>query len=369
MNSTVKKTTPEGGKSFGIKNTNAAKGLAICLMLLYHLFGAVESASNPECTYLLLNKESVHFIAGFGNICVSVFVFLTSFGISKGIFADENMTLKQAYNKAAKRFWKLMVSFFIFYVSVQAVWFWCFDYSSLYGHGWEGLMKMLIDSVGLANLFGTPVLNMTWWYMTLAYALIFAVPALAFLVRKTGPAILIASFFVPFIFLPGGNPVYGDFGRYFTVCMTAIVVSYTGFCDKFMEWELNGALKWLLGILLMVIAVILRQNPYVQDRLLWALDAPLSLVTVLFGGALLGSVPVVSNVFSFIGKHSMHIFFVHTFFYLILWRNFIFGFRYAALIFVMLLLVSLAYAVVLYYVKEGVRKLAGLIGKRIRKQS
>ena len=51
----------------------------------------------------------------------------------------------------------------------------------------------------------------------------------------------------------------------------------------------------------------------------------------------------------------MNIYFVHTFFYMAIYQEFIYSFRYAGLIFAVLLICSLAYSMVL----EGIKKRIG----------
>lgn len=347
---------------FTKKNTDSAKGVAILFMLFYHLFTNEAYVGTPAKIPAAPFDTVFFMIARFGNICVSVFVFLTAFGISKGIFEEAGLTLKDAYNKAAGRFGKLMLNFFIFYVSVQAVWFWCFDYSSLYDRSLRGVVSVLLDATGLSDFFGTPTLNMTWWYMTIAYSLIFVIPALAFLVKKTGPAIMLAAVFIPYIFLPD-NAAYGEFARYFPVCMAGIVTAYTNLLDKILLNKLPLWLKWLIGIFILAATVVLRQNPFVYEYLYMVIDTLAAFAVVIFGGLLLDTVPIIKNVLEFIGKNSMHIFFVHTFFYLILWRDFVYSFKYPILIFLVLLALSLGYSVILTLIKKAV---AGLY-KKIRR--
>ncbi|MCD8067433.1 MAG: hypothetical protein LUE87_00795, partial [Lachnospiraceae bacterium] len=68
---------------------------------------------------------------------------------------------------------------------------------------------------------------------------------------------------------------------------------------------------------------------------------------------LLYSVPVLGRVLGVIGRYSMNIYMVHTFFYMILWQKYIYQFRYAALIVLALLMVSFVYSVVLECLKKA----------------
>ena len=65
-------------------HSNMAKGLAILLLLAYHLFENEELITSMEVNYTPFSLEGFLCFSGFGNICVSMFVFLTAFGIARG---------------------------------------------------------------------------------------------------------------------------------------------------------------------------------------------------------------------------------------------------------------------------------------------
>ncbi len=169
-------------------HSNMAKGLAILLLLAYHLFENEELITSMEVNYTPFSLEGFLCFSGFGNICVSMFVFLTAFGIARGLegqWSPEGLCWKSAYGQAARRFLRLMLNFTILYASVSLLWWYKFDYQSLYGAGKQGVLPLLTDALGLSMFFGTPTLNDTWWYMEIAYLLIFLVPLLA---RLADPA-------------------------------------------------------------------------------------------------------------------------------------------------------------------------------------
>lgn len=60
----------------------------------------------------------------------------------------------------------------------------------------------------------------------------------------------------------------------------------------------------------------------------------------------------VENVFSFLGRHSMNMYLIHTFIYSYFGREFIYGFRYPLLIFCSLLAFSLLISLILEFVKN-----------------
>lgn len=342
-------------KTFTRERSLAAKGLAILLMLVYHLFENEKLVTSMGVIYNPFSLQSFLTFTGFGNVCVSVFVFLTAYGISTGLFAQkETFSLAQAYRQAGKRFVILMVNFAVLYLSVNLLWWNKFDYQSLYGVNKQGFLYMLTDAAGLSMFFDTPCLNLTWWYMEIAYILIFLVPVLAWVVKKLGYPTLLLVCFVPYIvvFQP-------DVERYLFVAVFGVCAAYGHWLDKLLNLKMHVALQWLLGIAGFVLCVLIRQNYVVHEYYIQLVDAPMALFLVYLGAVLIGSVPVLGKVITFIGKHSMNIYLVHTFFYMALWQKYIYYFKYAGITFLLLLVSCLLYSVVLELIKRvtGLKKL------------
>lgn len=341
----------ERQEAFEKSDTMLVKGAAILLLLFYHLFESQELLVSMEVNYQPFSQETFLMLSGFGNICVAIFVFLSAYGITKGLMSREAMgalSLTDTLKDAGKRCLRLIGNFAVMYASVNLLWFSRFDYTKLYGEGWQGGMFALMDMLGLAQLLDTPTLNMTWWYMELAILIIFLVPILYPPVKKAG-----RYFIVPALLLPSVVQLNGDVQRYFFVMLFGMLAASEGWMEK--PSPCKGKLLWELpvGIVLMTAAVLIRQNYMVHTYFLWIVDAPIALFVCRFVKTFFGRIPRVSGLLRFLGRHSMNIFFVHTFFYMSLFRGFIYSFRYAGLIFVVLLVVSLAYSVVLETVKKG----------------
>ena len=333
-------------REFTKKDTAIAKGLAVLLLLFYHLFHEEQMLLEMQVDYRPMSKEIFLMAAGFGNICVAVFVMITAYGITKSILDVPEMSFKTAYVQAWGRFRKLLIGFGILYLSVVLVWSRQFDLQSLYGKGKQGVILLLSDGLGFAEIFGTPTLNQTWWYMSLAYAFIFLIPALAFCVRKTGPVLLAAAFFLPMVV-----ELNYDMNRYLFVAVMGVCAAYGNWFEKVFQLRLHVVWKWCIGLAGLVLCILVRQNAVVRDYFLNYADAPIAFFLICFAVMLPGSVPGIRQLLGFVGKHSMNIYLVHTFFYLIIYRDFVYGFRYAGLIFAVLAVLSLGYAAALDVLK------------------
>lgn len=342
-------------KQFTKNHSNMAKGLAILLLLFYHLFENEELIVSLEVNHAPFSRQGFLLFSGFGNICVSVFVFLTAFGISTGLFSQketlsEDLFWKKAYSQAAKRFLRLMLNFAILYGSVNLLWWYKFDYPSLYGADKQGALLMLTDGLGLSMFFGTPTLNNTWWYMEIAYILIFLVPLLTWLTEKIGYPILLIAFF-----LPHALTVEPDLERYLFVAVFGVCAAYGKWPERLLNRKLHPVFQWLAGIIGFVLCVLIRQNYAVHEYYIQLVDAPIALFLVYVAAALLGSLPVLGKALAFVGKYSMNIYLVHTFFYQILWRQIIYQFKYAGITFLLLLASCILYSVLLETVKKIAR--------------
>lgn len=336
---------------FTKRDTLVVKGIAILLMLFYHLFESRELLETLNVDHRPFSQDTFLMLSGFGNICVAVFVFLSAYGITRGLSAEETegaYHLASSLQKAWKRCLKLIGSFALMYISVNLLWFSYFDYGKLYGSGWQGGMLGLLDMLGLANVFDTPTLNMTWWYMETALVIIFLIPLIYPAVKKAGRYLLL-----PALLLPSVIQMDGDMARYYLVMLLGAVAACEGWFEKLFAWKLKKCWKALLGLLLLVLAVLVRQNFMVHSYFLWILDGPIALLLCWFASQLLAGIPGLSHILAFLGRYSMNMFFVHTFFYMSLFRGFIYSFQYAGLIFLVLTGVSLIYSIVLELVKSG----------------
>lgn len=334
---------------FEKKDTLVVKGLAILLMLFYHLFEDAYAVEQLQVIYAPVPKNIFLMLSGYGNICVAVFVFLTAYGITKGCkAAGENIVFLDRMKQAFRRFCRLIANFVLMYLSVNLVWHSYFDYRKLYGEGLQGGIQALIDLFGFAQFLGTPTLNMTWWYMELAILFIFLVPVLYLVVRKTGVYSLMLGFL-----LPMAITMNEDVQRYFLVALLGVVAAEQQWFEKLFARKLHLAVKLVIGVLLIAVSIPLRQNYLVHTYFLWILDGPVALLLCWFGGEILSRIPGVSHLLAFFGKYSMNMFFVHTFLYLAIHRNWFYSFRYALLIWLMLALVSLGYSVALELLKKG----------------
>lgn len=349
-------------KMFTKEHSQIVKGVAIMLLLVYHLFHDINVVVDMHVNYAPFSKEGFLQFAGFGNICVAVFVMLTAYGLSQSVFFEKDRTIKDIYATGLKRFGKLMLNFSIVYVAINLMCFTFFDYASLYGEGKQGILTMLCDATGLSAVLKTPTLNETWWYMKLAYVLIFLIPLLAIIAKKVGKAFLLLAFLAPFVLV-----FDNDVERYFFVAAFGVAAAYGKWPEKLMNLKIPAVIWWVIAFAGGFFSVLIRQNALVRENFWNYIDATVAFFVICAVTMTVGRVPVLNKIIGFIGKHSMNIFLVHTIFYMVVWRKYIYYFEYAVVTFLILLGVSLLFSVILELLKKILFKFIKFLKKKVKK--
>ena len=85
---------------FTKEQTNIAKGVAICLMFIHHLYGFSDRILNGNSYIPLIPFFNVEAkIADFGNICISMFLFLSGYGMILGYLHSKETLLSYSIKK------------------------------------------------------------------------------------------------------------------------------------------------------------------------------------------------------------------------------------------------------------------------------
>lgn len=333
-------------KTFSKTSSQVAKGTAVIWLLIYHLFYRANIVEDRQVLFAPLTENGFNMVASFGHACVALFVFLSAYGLTKGVL-DSGEEIKATVEKSFRRLWKLMSGFIALYVSVWVVFGWKMSYSAVYGQGPQGILYMLTDAVGLADVFGTPSMNETWWYMKMAYALILLVPLGAHLMKKIGYAILPIALLVPIIFT-----VNYDTEKYLFTIALGMAAAYGSWFDRLLKLKIPMVVKWLAGILGTVALIYIRYNSVILESYIQVVDAAGAFFLGWTAAELLAGVPGLKQVLALIGKNSLNIFLVHSFFYLLLWQDVVYAFRPMIVTLVILLALSLVYSLALNVIKK-----------------
>ena len=330
--------------------TKAIKGVAICAMLWHHLF--FENHEYGETSFKL---------ALTCKICVSIFVFLSGYGVAtqfKKVNLSGEMFFKclNIVKFLIRRYVKFYLNYWvIFFVSVP-LGVLVFGRTLEFAYGTESnlVVSFVQDALGLK---GFNSYNVTWWFNRLILVLWIIFPMLYWMLNSKFVCIwtLLLLLVNPGNVLNFLNLWTSGLAYYIpTFAVGIFVAAHIEEINRIMN-KINRYIVLAISIIFLMMLLYMR-NHYVLYCFLGIKGDPFTMVFL--------SLAVVSvcrltkcklSVMTFLGKHSMNMYLMHTFIFAYFFHDFIYGFRFPMLIFLALLLTSLLLSVTLEFFKEKLR--------------
>lgn len=335
---------------FSKEDSLKCKGFAILIMLFHHMYASPERYGGFAISFAPLSEGMVNHIADFLKICVGIYVFVSAFGLTESYKKGKSRLSAFVLHRTIK----MMFVFYVVYVLAVLVSFvvakdW--NIWAVYGgHGrLAALWYMFIDFLGLADLFGTPSLNATWWYMSFAILLVFLIPVLNQIYDRTSAIwMLVMAVFLPkALGMSAGNHVI----RYLPLITLGIICARTGFLGKCKEYvnrqgRRNKAVCLFVVLLLQLVLFHLREG-ILKSPFIAVWDSVISFLTVFLLALFVNRIRILSNILKFFGTYSTLIFLTHTFIRAYWYHDFIYGHTSAWLNYGILIGVSLLTAMIL----------------------
>lgn len=354
---------------FTKEHTMQMKGIAIIILLFHHCFlNAQRWATVPyeklattkgwgyyPISFAPFSSHTIQYLASFSKICVAMFVFMTGYGMLVSYESQKKKTTMSNYIK--KRMVTLMTGFLIIFVVTEILAIPTGRFIEVYGHDFRSVVYMIIDALGLAKLLGTPLFCLTWWYMSLAIVLIMIFPFVHSIMEKYQWVVVVASIIVP---RACGFGQSTDLFRYLLAYTLGMYFAQHDLLarikEKFMEQNVAGKLLSLI-VSLIGLAVIIkcRQNAWIGWKYLdfWDGFAAMYMIVISYIYILNGKWIVKG--LGFLGKHSMNIFLIHSFYRDVFFHEFTYSFYYAWLDYIVLMAISLVTSIVLEWFKKLIR--------------
>lgn len=363
------------------------KGVAILMMLMHHLYCQASRFDGYEVSFEPFTQGFVVDFSLALKICVSLFAFISGYGLMSSIKAaalrsraiEGNGSLTTRW--IAKHLIKLIVGFQFIYVLCLVVTFAISAYPvDVYFQGSRiaGVLYIVIDAFGLAGLFGTPTLISTWWYMSAAILYIVVVPVLAALRKHVGWLPVIVGYIalprLMNIDYPGGVNPYTFllpvmFGMIF--CEYDLFARMGSWRKAHLLLRSDGGASWspVYALMFGALAVLsIRVLISIEAWKMWELSygvIPVVVIVFLKFGVI--AVPGVSAVLKYLGDRSMTIFLTHSFIRYTYLEELVYSNGNFMANFAMLLVLSLVLAIVIDLIKSLVHleKLPNLIYSRL----
>lgn len=354
---------------FTKEHTMQMKGIAIIILLFHHCFlNAQRWATVPyeklattkgwgyyPISFAPFSSHTIQYLASFSKICVAMFVFMTGYGMWVSYESQKKKTTMSNYIK--KRMVTLMTGFLIIFVVTEILAIPTGRFIEVYGHDFRSVVYMIIDALGLAKLLGTPLFCLTWWYMSLAIVLIMIFPFVHSIMEKYQWIVVVASIIVP---RACGFGQSTDLFRYLLAYTLGIYFAQHDLLarikEKFMEQNVVGKLLSLI-VSLIGLAVIIkcRQNAWIGWKYLDFWDGFAAMYVIVLSYIYILNGKWIVKGLGFLGKHSMNIFLIHSFYRDVFFHKFTYSFYYAWLDYIVLMAISLVTSIVLEWFKKLIR--------------
>lgn len=342
---------------FSKEDTLMIKGVAILMLLFYHLFYYEPMFLEYNVIFAPFELQTIMKGSRVFNICVSIFLFLSVYGIYKGYEKIETqkgsmLTGNDFLWLSLKRYFSLMIGYLAVFISVLVFFSWDMDVLSAYGSGFRGGYYFLLDLLGLSKFFGFDCLNGSWWYLQVAIIIIFVMPFLYKAFQKWEYYMIPVLILLPYVF-----SVDYITNKYRITVLLALVCARYDLLEKLIQWDCNGrkaiayGVKGVITLVSTGIFWFLRQyeGDLVTEQMKFLAEGCLAFSIICVIYLLLSDISVLKKFFGVFGKYSLSMYFSHLFFsyYFVTIRGYIFSAKYFGLIFIVQIAVTLLYSVLL----------------------
>ncbi len=312
--------------------TNQCKGIAILMMLFHHLFNDYEEYAGYAVEYWPLTGDQTLRLALLCKLCVTVFVFLSGYGIAASYtanFQNQEPSKAQFWRFTVSRCWKLMSGYwFVFLLALVCA---PLGRTPAQAYGTDGktaLVYFVIDFFGLSFAFHTPTLNPTWWYLSVALYIAVLMPFVMKLAKKTGtlPVLAAAMGLLQLMEIQSVASTY-----VFGMLLGAACFEW----DAFGRWSRLFAEKkaaYAAKTVFLLAATLLLLKFRTNYNYCGIVDGLASMTLCGLCAALCQKFALLAGGLEFLGKHSANMFLMHNLMYSYYFLGFYYSLRYPVLI-------------------------------------
>lgn len=324
--------------SFSKEDTLMLKGIAICMMLFHHLFGFPERIPNEILDISLMGENLSYYLASFFKLCVMIYVFLGGYGNYHTFSYCKSM--RQTIWCLIGRIKKLYINYWkVFLIFIPLLYIFNYYVVDL-GTFFKGF-------VGISHTY-----NSEWWFFFpyVVVVCLYAVGFNFFSIKGKGKRILIE----PIIICVWGyywNSLKLILESSIDFIIVLIIISGLNFMPAFLcgaffaKYDLLSKIKnilkkfkcnYLLIVFGMLSLIWIRYN--IGDGYDWMMATVF--IIVILPITLMRENNPLSKILVRLGKESMTMWLIHTFFCYQFFKNEIYFTRIPILIFFVLLIIS-----------------------------
>lgn len=288
------------------KDTSVLKGLAICAMLFHHLY-CFSPEGVERYSGLLL------WLGDLGKVCVSIFLFCSGYGLTSQFSIQKDRNAIGSCRFVIRRFIKFYPNYWIVLLVFIPISIFVFGRTIEVAYAGLNIPKRILYELFAINGFSS--YNITWWFNKVIIILYLLFPLLYWLIEKTG-WVLFSISIIFFLFcdrIPGNNTEIYLWQFPFVLGMFWSVWEYR--IPNVAEFiSIHKIFSIVLSFVLLAVLILLRQKPIIPGFCRVQIDPFITCVLAVMIVLMNKDVPWLSSGFAFLGKHSMNIFLIHTFF-------------------------------------------------------
>ena len=347
---------------FTREKTNTAKGVAIFLMFVHHLYAFGNRFLNGNSYIPLIPFFNTEFYLGqVGSICVSMFLFLSGYGLFLGWRRSQQSSIRYSLAKL-KDFYLTYWLYFVIFVPLGFIFFkdrtfWNSDQLRYSG----GAITFLLNFVGWSSTY-----NGEWWFVRVfIIILLFLFPLYIKLADKN----IISMIFISFILLLLGLKVdpweaLGFLLWQASFALGVICAKLKFFSIRPIQYLDNIGWVWVMLCLLLcfTICLIFRLRfggfGVKYDFLIVALFIYFSVRAT--------AIVNLDKVFTYLGQYSFPLWLVHSFFCYYYFQDIVYFPKWSPFVFILLTTLSLLSILGIEYAQKIIKDslLANLIKGR-----
>lgn len=349
-------------KTFAKENTNCVKGIAVLLLFVHHVL----NTKYPYESILIGDTfDYLSPLVSLSKVCVYIFFLMSGYGLFLS-FSKEEHTLKSACKFVIRHIIRLWSMFWIIYIIFVPM-------GILFGRSpnivyADDMTNMIWDFFGLSYLTNHISSLPTWWYLSMTILFYVLFPVIYFIISKLKNLSWIVWGIIALLAVK-----YIGWRVALIYCVPFILGALLASCNGFERIRIlsesiirNRYIRFFAWLFMIFICCILRLKIMSNDMFFYRLDWILALLIVCFA---YGYIPVegrISKGLGVLGKNSGNIYLFHAFIYSLYFSEFVYGFKYAGLVYIVALVVCLIISEVLEFLKTvtGYNKLFSNINQK-----
>lgn len=336
-------------KKFDIQYSYMFKGIAVLMLLLHHILNSKYSFTSIIPPSILAHLVSC------GKVCVSIFFFLSAYGLEKSYEKLLIHKWKADLYFAGKHVVKLLLSFWcVYFTFVPLSVFFHYSFVEIYSRSGNIFINMLSDMLGMAYIFGTPSVNNTWWYLGVSL-IFYVVSPIIFRIINNLSKWSYLVFGLMAVICTCGYYGYKGLLVYFIPYFMGAIVAKENLLEKMVldgknnfRWEI---LKQALMVTVAVSVVFIREWYWQNDLKNYRLDWIIAFVLIYIVYFYSSIDTILSKSLVKLGHESGNIFFFHSFLYAFWFTDLLYGrLKYGIIIYA-------AFLIICYFVSRMIENL------------